>query len=106
VPKALLVIVGCLVSKVTPGLVVSTVVMVVMARKVRLELKVSLVRRVRQVLKVWLAHAENVVTMVMTVLQVSPVPKVLLVIVGCLVSKVTPGLVVSTVVMVVTAQKV
>ena len=84
----------------------STVVMVVTARKVRLVLKVSLVQRVPRVYKVWLAHAENVVTMAMTVLQVSPVPKVLLVIVGCLVSKVTPGLVVSTVLMVVTAQKV
>ena len=78
-PKALLVIVGCLVSKVTPGLVVSTVVMVVMARKVRLVLKVSLVRRVPRVYKVWLAHAENVVTMVMMVLRVPQDLKVWLV---------------------------
>ena len=130
----MLVIVGCLVSKVTPGLVVSTVVMVVTARKVRLVLKVSLVQRVPRVYKVWLAHAENVVTMVMMVSRVPqdlkvwlvmtvpqvlvenvvfqvqtgqkerPVLKALLVSVGCLVSKATPGLVVSTVVMVVTVR--
>ena len=62
----MLVIVGCLVSKVTPGLVVSTVVMVVTARKVRLVLKVSLVQRVPRVYKVWLAHAENTVKMAVT----------------------------------------
>jgi len=101
--KALLVSVGCLVSKATPGLVVSTVVMVVTARKVRLVLKVSLVRRVRQVLKVLLANEEKMVTMVMMELKERPGVKALLVIVGCLVSKVMPGLVVSTVVMVVTA---
>ena len=44
--------------------------------------------------------------MVSTVQRDFQVHEVLLVIVGCLVSKVTPGLVVSTVVMVVTAQKV
>jgi len=101
--KALLVSVGCRVSKATPGLVVSTVVMVVTARKVRLVLKVSLVRRVRQVLKVLLANEEKMVTMVMMELKERPGVKALLVIVGCLVSKVMPGLVVSTVVMVVTA---
>ena len=126
----MLVIVGCLVSKVTPGLVVSTVVMVVMARKVRLVLKVSLVQRVPRVYKVLLASVENVVTMVPrvprdlkvwlvmaapqvlvenVVFQVQMVQKerlvlkALLVSVGCLVSKEKPGLVVSTVVMVVTA---
>jgi len=66
-------------------------------------LKVSLVRRVRQVLKVLLANEEKMVTMVMMELKERPGVKAFLVIVGCLVSKVTPGLVVSTVVMVVTA---
>ena len=83
-----------------PGLVVSTVVMVV---TVRLVLKGSLVRRVRQVLKVLLANEEKMVTMVKMELKERPGVKALLVIVGCLVSKVTLGLVVSTVVMVVTA---
>jgi hypothetical protein len=47
-------------------LVVSTVVMVVTERKVRLVLKALLVRRVPRVSKVLLAHVENVVKMVMT----------------------------------------
>ena len=68
--KALLVIVGCLVSKEMLDLVVSTVVMVVTERKVRLVLKALLVRRVPRVSKVLLAHAENVVVMVMMGLQV------------------------------------
>ena len=55
------------------GLVVSTVVMVVTARKARLVLKALLVQRVPRVSKVLLAHAENVVTMVMTELPVQPV---------------------------------
>ena len=62
----MLVSVGCLVSKATPGLVVSTVVMVMTVRKVRLVLKVLLVRRVPRVYKVWLAHAENTVKMAVT----------------------------------------
>ena len=66
--KALLVSVGCLVSKGMLDLVVSTVVMVVTEPKARLVLKALLVRRVPRV-KVLLAHAENVVKMVMTALQ-------------------------------------
>ena len=65
-----LVSVVCLASKGMLDLVVSTVVMVVTERKVRLVLKALLVRRVPRVSKVLLAHAENVAKMVMTALKV------------------------------------
>ena len=62
----MLVSVGCLVSKEMLDLVVSTVVMVVTERKVRLVLKALLVQRVPRVFKVLLAHVENVVKMAVT----------------------------------------
>jgi len=71
--KALQVSVDCLVPKEMLDLVVPTVMMVVTARKARLVLKALLVQRVSRVSKVLLAHAENVVTMVMTELPVQPV---------------------------------
>ena len=63
----MLVSVGCLVSKEMLDLVVSTVVMVVTARKVQLVSKALLVQRVLRVSKVLLAHAENVVKMAVMV---------------------------------------
>ena len=67
VPKALQVSVDLLVPKEMLDLVVSTVVMVVTERKVRLVLKALLVQRVPRVSKVLLAHVENVVATVMMV---------------------------------------